>query len=392
MRPSVVVLSHKPGDWLRLCLESVAGQADEIVLVDNGSDGGAASAVGKSVGACVLRSDTNLGYAAGVNLGVRRSKGDLIALLNDDAVADPDWLSNAAVALQREDVAAVVPKVVRSGWFREVRYGDAHDAPGDHRVLGRMVRSVTSDGRDVLDRLLGWGIYELERASDDDGCWRWTRPGAPFYVPVAGHEGGEVLVDGEPAPPGPVCRLLNKAGGYLMRDGILGDIGDETPDDGRWDTPSEPFFGSGTAMVMRRETFERVGPLAEPFFAYYEDSDWCWRARLAGLRVVYDPTSTVEHRHSATMGDRSPVAARLANRNRLLTMIRNAPLRELPGAAKRARSAARNGHELVDIALKIPWALRSRRGYVKEWKTTPSEVWERWAGAGTEWDRSPCRE
>ena len=33
---------------------------------------------------------------------------------------------------------------------------------------------------------------------------------------------------------------------------------------------------------------------------YLEDTDWCLRARLAGLRIVYDPTASVRHRLSAT--------------------------------------------------------------------------------------------
>lgn len=393
MTVSVIVLSHKPGAWLEACLDSVAGQADEVVLVDNGSDQGAASGIGKSRGARVVRSEKNLGYAAGVNLGVRHSTGDLLALLNDDAVASPRWLPAARAALGTDDVAAVVPKVLRSDWYREILFDDTpRDAPGDHRVLGRMIRSVTSDGQEVLDRVLGWGIHELERPSAGvTGQWRWTRPGAPFYVPVGGAGGAEVLVDGEAPPPGPTCRLLNKAGGYLRGDGVLGDIGDETPDDGRWDKLSEPFFGSGTAFVTRRETFERVGALAEPFFAYYEDGDWCWRARLSGMRIIYEPSSTVEHRHSATMGDRSPMAARLANRNRLLTLVRNAPISQLPPAVRRARREARGAHELADIASKLPWGLWSRHAGARRWKLSPAELWDSWAGVGADWDRSPCR-
>lgn len=400
MTASVVVLSHKPGDWLRTCLESVAAQADEVILVDNGSEGAVATAMGESCGARVIRSEQNLGYAAGVNLGVRRSRGDLIALLNDDAVAAPGWLESAAAGLGAHEVAAVVPKVLRIGWYREVLLEDeAHDAPGDHRTLGRMMRSVTCEGDEMLDRLLGAGVHELETSPDGQQRWRWSRPGLAFYVPVPGSHPGEgaggeppdVLIDGEPAPPGPVCRLLNKAGGYLRRDGVLGDIGDESPDDGRWDQAAEPFFGSGTALVTRRGTFEQVGPLPERFFAYYEDADWCWRARLAGMTVAYDPSATVEHRHSATMGASSPVAARLANRNRLYTLARNAPLSELPAAMRRARAAALNRRELADIASGMPWALRSRVLGSRGWALRPEDVWDRWADVGTEWDRSPCR-
>lgn len=393
MTASVIILSYHPGSWLGASLSSVIDQADEVVLVDNGSDDAVVSTIGKEHGVRVVRSATNVGYAAGVNLGVRNASGDVIAFLNDDAVASPDWLATAGSALARDDVAAVVPKVLRQGWYREVLFEDPpRDAPGDHRTLGRMLRSVTSDGNEVLDRLVGCGVHRLEQSLGGNGTWRWTRPGAPFYVPVVGPAGGEVLVDGEPVPAGPICRLLNKAGGYLMPDGVLGDIGDETPDDGRWDTPSEPFFGSGTAIVMRRETFERIGGFAEPYFAYYEDGDWCWRARLAGMRILYEPAgASVEHRHSATMGTSSPLAARLANRNRLLTLVRNAPLGEILPAARRARRSAQDLSDLADTALKVVWAASSRVPASRRWKLSPADVWNRWAGSRTTWDTGPSR-
>ena len=63
------------------------------------------------------------------------------------------------------------------------------------------------------------------------------------------------------------------------------------------------------------------------FFAYNEDTDWCLRARLAGLRILYDPDASVRHRLSATsQGPSSPMVRLLAQRNALLCLVRNAPL------------------------------------------------------------------
>ena len=67
----MVVVSYRPGDWLTSCLGSVVGQADEVVLVDNGSEGYGASRLGEKAGARVLRLPTNTGFAPAVNLGVR---------------------------------------------------------------------------------------------------------------------------------------------------------------------------------------------------------------------------------------------------------------------------------------------------------------------------------
>ena len=55
-------------------------------------------------------------------------------------------------------------------------------------------------------------------------------------------------------------------------------------------------------MVVRAETFARLGGFAESFFAYYEDFDWCWRARLAGLKLGYEPSGVVRHVGGASSG------------------------------------------------------------------------------------------
>ena len=173
---------------------------------------------------------------------------------------------------------------------------------------------------------------------------------------------------------------------------MLGDHGDETPDDDRWDQPAERFYASGTALVARADTFARIGPLAEPMFAYYEDGDWSWRARLAGLRLLYDPAARVEHRHSATSGGAvNPFVRRLAERNRLLCLLRNAP----PAVARMAlQRAVRDGsveQGRPTLLRRVPWALASRRRLARSWAVDPADVWTRWAGADASWDRSPAR-
>lgn len=382
MTRTVIVLSYRPGDWLSGCLDSVTGQAEQVVLVDNASPDWSASAIGHRAGAEVVRAPVNLGFAGGVNLGLRRARGDVVALLNDDAEARPGWLDSAERLLANPDVAAVTPRILRSGWYRQVEGSEA----------GRRLHSVEVAGRPCLAELLGWGVGPLEVDPVDGRTERRVAEGRPFYVPIL-DDGGtpEIVIDGEPNGSGITCRLLNKAGGYLFPDGVLGDYGDETPDDSRWDQPAERFFGSGTALVMRLDTVRRIGSLAEPFFAYYEDGDWSWRARLAGLSIVYDPHAVVEHRHSATSGGApNPLVRRLAERNRLLCLLRNAPAPVARRALTRAtRDATEQGRRsLLRLA---PWALASRRILARQWRCRPEEVWDRWAGADVDWDRSPLR-
>jgi GT2 family glycosyltransferase len=392
---SVVVVSYCPGEWLAPCVSSALTQAEQVVVVDNGSEGEEASAIAKSLHAQVVRSSVNLGFAGGVDLGLRHTHGDIIALLNDDAVAGPHWIDAARAALADPAVAAVTPKVVLDGEFAEIILDDEPwQAPGDARPLGRQLHSVTVGTVEVLEDVRGAGVYDTEYAMIDHvpTRWRWTSGRRPFYVPLAlaGGDGG-IEINGEPVPVRTTCRLLNHAGSYLEPHGVAGEYGLGAPDDGRFDQGAERFGFSGTAPVFRADTLHRLGAFAPQFFAYNEDTDWCLRARLAGMRIVYDPAATVHHRLSATsQGPRSPMVRFLAQRNALLCLVRNAPgdvarhvlwqrLREDP--APHLRRA---------VVTKLPWALASRARQRRLWTTTPRAVWDRWAGADRSWDGSPA--
>lgn len=386
MKASVVVVSYRPGGWLAPCLTSVTSQADEVVLVDNGSAGSLAADIGRDAGARVLRFERNTGFAPAADAGARAARGEILAFLNDDALARPGWLAAAAKSLSDPSVAAVGPKVVLATKFREVTYPDDDwSAPGDPRLLGRQIRSVKVNGAELLESAAGPGLYRLETDSRGDR-WRWTSGRRPWYVALPeADDQAEVTVNGEPAPPGPVVRLINSAGAFLDTRGYGGDIGADTPDDGRFDEVAERFSISGSAFVTRRDMWDEIGPFAARFFAYYEDVDWCWRAHLAGKRVLYDPNATVEHRRSASSGgEHEPWVRVMAERNRTLTMVRNGP-RQLATKALRDRVAeGPDGGVRSGIARLLPWAVASRAHLARSWKVRPEQVWERWAGQSAE--------
>ena len=52
---------------------------------------------------------------------------------------------------------------------------------------------------------------------------------------------------------------------------------------------------SGSCMFIRRECWQSVGDFDEAYFAYQEDSDYCFRARLAGWKVMYIPLTRIIH-------------------------------------------------------------------------------------------------
>ena len=71
------------------------------------------------------------------------------------------------------------------------------------------------------------------------------------------------------------------------------------------EVPVAADWVSGALMLVRRETFDRLGGFDPGFFLYCEDTDLCRRARDAGWSTVYAPTAAVVH-HTARSSRYAP--------------------------------------------------------------------------------------
>jgi hypothetical protein len=104
---SVVIPSYNGRRYLEGCLSSLSVQSFddfETIVVDNGSEDGTAEYVAAEFPEVrVVRSEENLGFAAGVNAGIRRARGEEILTLNNDTVADEDFIKSLAEAMARDD-------------------------------------------------------------------------------------------------------------------------------------------------------------------------------------------------------------------------------------------------------------------------------------------------
>ena len=63
----------------------------------------------------------------------------------------------------------------------------------------------------------------------------------------------------------------------------------------RHDRVYEAEFLMGSCMLVRRAAAEQVGPLDERFFLFSEETDWCYRFRLAGWKVLFYPGAEAVH-------------------------------------------------------------------------------------------------
>ncbi len=97
----------------------------------------------------------------------------------------------------------------------------------------------------------------------------------------------------------------------------------EQQDVARDEAPNEVDYITACGILVRRAVIDHVGVLDPRFFIYYEESDWCFRARRAGWRILYAPRARLWHKVSAAMGTTSPATDYYMNRNLYLFLAKN---------------------------------------------------------------------
>ena len=93
--------------------------------------------------------------------------------------------------------------------------------------------------------------------------------------------------------------------------------------------PVEVFGASAACALYRHAMLDDLGGFDLSFFAYLEDADLAWRARMAGWRCLLAPAAVARHHHSATLGHGSPAKHRLVGRNRVRMLAKNASAAQL---------------------------------------------------------------
>lgn len=123
--------------------------------------------------------------------------------------------------------------------------------------------------------------------------------------------------------------LINSTGICLDPVGISWDCRGGEPDHLSEEKPTEIFGPCAGAALYRRAMLNEIGLFDEDFFAYLEDVDLAWRARLAGWRALYVPGARVYHLHSGTLGEGSPLKSFLLGRNKVWLIAKNYPMPSL---------------------------------------------------------------
>jgi N-acetylglucosaminyl-diphospho-decaprenol L-rhamnosyltransferase len=107
--------------------------------------------------------------------------------------------------------------------------------------------------------------------------------------------------------------LLNGLGGTMNLQGYAWDLAFGEPVDST-ELPTRALFACGNGLSVRREVIERIGGFDASYFNYYEDVDFCLRARRAGFELALASGAALHH----YMG-----ASDALNRNKLFLCERN---------------------------------------------------------------------
>jgi GT2 family glycosyltransferase len=95
-------------------------------------------------------------------------------------------------------------------------------------------------------------------------------------------------------------------------------------DTGQYDSLSEPDYVTGAAFAIHRKVLLRLGGLDEQFYpAFFEEVDYCYRARRAGFHVVYQPRACLYHHETASLPADGSQRGLTYHRNRIRFLLRH---------------------------------------------------------------------
>lgn len=107
-------------------------------------------------------------------------------------------------------------------------------------------------------------------------------------------------------------------------------IGFMQKENGSFNQASPTPYCHGAAMIVPKKVIKEVGTMTEKYFLYYEELDWSLAIARKGYQLWYDPSQSIIHKESATIGGDSETKAYYMARNRLLFAYRNIKSFQMP--------------------------------------------------------------
>lgn len=309
--------------------------------------------------------DKNLGFSRGNNIGIKKAKGEFVALLNNDCVVEKNWLRELIkTAIKDKKIFAVNSKILLYPKFINIRFNI------NPKLLPVYSWLSKSHLYDKLDSKLYY--LPLWRESN---CFQIEIPYEPYkdnsveFTILFNSRGFKfenvsdlkntiifenkslditnIMINGDDVEYKITCNLSNSnifkktldkiqdAGILVFQDGYGRDIGAIVSgnkqyheyDVGQYDKEKEIYAACGAAVLYNKRILNKIGYLDESFFMYYEDVEISERARFAGFKIVYSPYAVVRHHHALFSKEWSPFFIYHVEKGRLLHLFYNFPFR-----------------------------------------------------------------
>lgn len=215
---SIIIVNFNGQKYLHDCLSSIEnnpGVLYEVIFVDNASSDNSVNFVKKYFPkVTIIQNNVNLGFAGGSNIGIRQVRGEYILLLNNDTIAEKDFLRNFIKAFDEiPNLGCVQPKIV-------------------------------------------------------------------------------LMKD---------PNIIDSCGSYLTDTSFLYHYGyDKNQSLEKYNHPFPVFSVKGVAILTKKEIIEKIGLFDDDFWCYYEETDFCHRAWLAGYECWYYPKVKIYHAAGGT--------------------------------------------------------------------------------------------
>jgi hypothetical protein len=117
--------------------------------------------------------------------------------------------------------------------------------------------------------------------------------------------------------------VIQSAGGVFGRGWEGEHLGKNEMDHGQFSAPHDVAWLTGCALFVRRAVIEQTGMFDERLFIYYEETEWCLRARRAGWRLVHVPQAKLWHKGVRRDYRPNPSFTYYMTRNRFLMLAKH---------------------------------------------------------------------
>ncbi len=171
LKTATIIPNWNGQDYLTACIDSLLKQTTEhtIIVVENGSvDKSDEILAGYGKKIVVLKQQINLGFAGGVNVGIKyaiENNYDFVALFNNDAIADKDWLREMLGSFNKSpDIMIATPAILKADKKQLDALGTSYSIFGAPfpRFRNQKFDEISAEPEYVFGGAGGASLYKVE--------------------------------------------------------------------------------------------------------------------------------------------------------------------------------------------------------------------------------------